>query len=65
LVAVKTESFQIVFSHLLKEIQSFKALEGVGFPPLINQGISVEHEFIFMVTSLLGPSVEDLLNFCN
>ena len=64
MVAVKTESLSQTFSQLLKEVQNFKALEGLGFPPLINQGISVENQFIYMVTQLLGPSLEDLFNLC-
>ena len=36
MVAIKTESLSQTFSQLLKEVQNFKALEGIGFPPLIN-----------------------------
>ena len=63
-MAIKAEPLNQQFSQLLREIQNFKALEGVGFPALIKQGISVENEFIFLVTDLLGPSLEDLFNLC-
>lgn len=63
-VAIKTEALNQTFSQLLKEIQNFKALEGMGFAPLLKQGISTENEFIYMVTTLLGPSLEDLFNLC-
>jgi len=39
-------------------------LEGKGFPKLLKQGISVDNEFIYLATDLLGPSLEDLFNLC-
>ena len=51
-------------SHILKEIPQYKNLDAKGFPNLISQGISLENEFIFLVSDLLGPSLEDLFNFC-
>jgi len=63
-VAIKTESLNQTFSQLIKEIQNYKILSGVGFPNLIKQGISVENELIYLVTDLLGPSLEDLFNLC-
>lgn len=63
-VAIKTESLHQSFSQLLIEIQNYRALEGRGFPKLIKQGISVENEFIYMATDLMGPSLEDLFNLC-
>ena len=45
-------------------MQNFKALESTGFPQMHKQGISVDNEFIYMVTDLLGPSLEDLYNLC-
>lgn len=63
-VSIKTESLHQTFSQLLREIQNFKALESLGFPRLIKQGISVDNEVIYMVTELLGPSLEDLFNLC-
>ena len=50
---------------MLKEIQNFKNLASKGFPPLVKSGISVENEFIYLVTDLLGPSLEDLFNLCD
>lgn len=64
-VAIKTETLAQTFSQLLREIQNFNAFDAVGFPKLLKQGISVENEFIFMVTELLGPSLEDLFNLCD
>ena len=50
-VAVKTESLKMPYSHLLKEIQIAKVLEGVvGFPRLLNQGIALENQFVYMVS---------------
>ena len=36
----------------------------LGFVKLIDSGISAENDFIYVVTSLLGPSLEDLFHFC-
>ena len=49
----------------MKEIQNYRVLDGEKFPKLIKQGISVENERIYIVTDLLGPSLEDLLNLCD
>ena len=40
-------------------------MDGEGFPTLIKQGISIENECIYLVTDLLGPSLEDLFNLCD
>ena len=41
-----------------------KLLSGDGFPQLHHSGIVVEQDFIFMIQELLGPTLEDLFNFC-
>ena len=65
LYAVKMESLDISVSHMLKEIQAIKYLEGgIGFPRLITQGISVENKCIYIVIPILGPSLQDLFDFC-
>ena len=64
-VAIKTEPLNQQFSQLLREIQSYRALQGIGFPRLIKQGISVENEFCYLATDLLGLSLEDLFNLCD
>jgi len=65
LVAVKTEKINAVFSQLVKEIQVYPLLNGVGFPRLIKKGVSAEKGFIYIATNLLGPSLEDLYNLCD
>jgi casein kinase 1 len=40
-------------------------LHSKGFPQLIHQGISVDEEFIYFASDLLGPSIEDLYSLCN
>ena len=61
---MKTETLKRPYSHLLKEIQYFKLFESFGFPRLHKQGISLENEFVYMVTDLLGPTLEDLFRLC-
>ena len=41
-VAIKTEPLNQQFSQLLREIQSYRALQGIGFPRLIKQGITTQ-----------------------
>ena len=36
-------------------------LEGVGFSPLLNSGVSKENNLAYMAMKLHGPSLEDLL----
>lgn len=45
-------------------MQSLKALQGVGFPELICNKMMVEENRMLMATELLGPTLEDLFNFC-
>lgn len=45
-------------------MQNFKVLEGIGYAPLLNQGISAENQCLYIVTTLLGPSLEDLRFLC-
>lgn len=66
LVAIKTESINQPSPQLLKEVQSFKALQGgPGIPKLLAEGISVDNNVIYMVMELMGPSLKDLFTFCN
>ena len=59
------ESLDLSVSHMLKEIQAIKNLEGgTGFPRLITQGISVDSRCIYIVIPILGPSLQDLFDFC-
>ena len=50
--------------HLKQEIQYTGALEGFGFPKLLNQGLSKEDNFFFMVMNLHGPSLTELFVLC-
>lgn len=63
-VAVKTESIKCRFPQLLMEFQNTKLLVAQGFPKLHHQGILVENENIFLIIELMGPTLEDLFNFC-
>ena len=62
---MKTQTVHKNSTHILKEIPQFRNLHSKGFPELIHQGISVENEFIYFVSDLLGPSIEDLYNLCD
>jgi len=63
-VAIKAESIACRFPQLLIEFQNLKLLKSRGFAELKHQGIIVEKDYIYMVTELLGPTLEDLFNYC-
>ncbi|KAJ2546705.1 serine/threonine protein kinase, partial [Coemansia sp. RSA 1878] len=63
-VAVKLESVKARHPQLEYETKIYKALAGgVGIPFIRYFG--VEHDYNAMIIDLLGPSLEDLFNFCN
>ncbi|KAJ1725842.1 serine/threonine protein kinase [Coemansia erecta] len=63
-VAVKLESVKARHPQLEYETKIYKALAGgVGIPFVRYFGI--EHDYNAMIIDLLGPSLEDLFNFCN
>lgn len=63
-VAVKPEPVRARHPQLLYEAKIYKLLSGgIGIP--IVHWYGVEGEFNIMVLDLLGPTLEDLLNFCN
>lgn len=62
-VAVKVESIRAKHPQLEYESRVYRALAGgVGIPFVRYFG--VEGNYNFMVVDLLGPSLEDLFNFC-
>jgi casein kinase I homolog HRR25 len=69
-VAIKMESVRAKFPQLEYEAKVYKALDGGGNFELIVVGIpslkyyGVEDDQQFMVIDMLGPSLEDLFNFC-
>jgi len=63
-VAIKLESIKSKHPQLLYESKLYKILAGgVGIPNVHWYG--VEGDYNVMVIDLLGPSLEDLFNFCN
>ncbi|GAX79097.1 hypothetical protein CEUSTIGMA_g6537.t1 [Chlamydomonas eustigma] len=63
-VGVKLESVKARHPQLLYESKLYKILQGgAGIPNLRWYG--VEGEYNVMVIDLLGPSIEDLFNFCS
>ncbi|KAJ1964398.1 serine/threonine protein kinase [Dipsacomyces acuminosporus] len=63
-VAVKLEAVKARHPQLEYETKIYKALAGgVGIPFIRYFG--VEHDYNAMIIDLLGPSLEDLFNFCN
>jgi len=63
-VAIKLESTQSKHPQLQYESRLYKLLEGgVGVPHI--QWFGVEGDYNVMVMELLGPSLEDLFNFCS
>jgi len=62
-VAVKLESVHNRHPQLLYESKLYKLLDGsVGFPKL--KWFGTTKEYNIMVIELLGPSLEDLFNYC-
>ncbi|GBF96098.1 casein kinase [Raphidocelis subcapitata] len=62
-VGIKLESIKARHPQLLYESKLYKILQGgAGIPSLRWYGI--EGEYNVMVIDLLGPSLEDLFNFC-
>ena len=63
-VAIKVESGQVKHPQLENEVKLYTALAGgVGVPSV--QWYGKEYDFHAMVIDLLGPSLEDLFNYCN
>ncbi|CAN8247888.1 unnamed protein product [Cochlearia groenlandica] len=63
-VAVKMESVKTKHPQLQYESRLYMLLEGgVGIPSL--KWFGVEGEYSVMVIDLLGPSLEDLFNYCD
>lgn len=65
-VAVKMESIRARHPQLLYECKVYKFLQdGLGIPRIKWFGLdAVGNEYNAMVMELLGPSLEDLFNFC-
>ncbi|KAJ7115607.1 kinase-like protein [Mycena crocata] len=63
-VAIKLESVNSQHPQLEHESNVYKAIEGgVGVPSL--RWFGIDGDYQAMVMELLGPSLEDLFNFCN
>ena len=63
-VAIKLESIKAKHPQLEYEAKVYKTLAGgVGIPFV--RWFGVECDYNAMVIDLLGPSLEDLFNFCN
>ena len=62
-VAVKLESCKAKHPQLLYESRLYKLLEGgIGIPRI--RWFGTERDYNVLVMDLLGPSLEDLFNFC-
>ena len=63
-IAIKFESVGVEHPQLKYEARVYKSLAGdAGIPSVRWYG--TENDFNVMVLDLLGPSLEDLFNFCN
>ncbi|KAF5945647.1 hypothetical protein HYC85_015875 [Camellia sinensis] len=63
-VAIKLESVKTKHPQLHYESKTYMLLQGgTGIPSL--KWFGVESEYNVMVIDLLGPSLEDLFNYCN
>ena len=64
-VAIKVESRDTRIPMLKYEAQIYKLLKGqTGIPEYIASGIDRESGTNYIVTTLLGPTLEDLFNIC-
>eukprot|EP00951_Prasinocladus_malaysianus_P034934 scaffold356558_cov42-Prasinocladus_malaysianus.AAC.1 len=63
-VAIKLESIKTKHPQLLYESKLYKILSGGTGIPVVHW-YGVEGDYNVMVLDLLGPSLEDLFNFCN
>jgi len=63
-VAVKVEEQKTVHPQLLYESKLYKVLQGgVGIPR--TRWYGADRSYYFLVMDLLGPSLEDLFNYCS
>jgi len=63
-VGIKLESVRTKHPQLLYESKLYKILQGgTGIPSI--RWFGIEGDYNVMVLDLLGPSLEDLFNFCN
>eukprot|EP01026_Neomeris_dumetosa_P038554 TRINITY_DN3142_c0_g1_i11.p1 TRINITY_DN3142_c0_g1~~TRINITY_DN3142_c0_g1_i11.p1 ORF type:complete len:372 (-),score=41.36 TRINITY_DN3142_c0_g1_i11:524-1639(-) len=62
-VAIKLELIKSRHPQLLYEAKLYRYLQGIGVPNVRWYG--TEGDYNVMVMDLLGPSLEDLFNFCN
>eukprot|EP00347_Sterkiella_histriomuscorum_P010377 403376534 len=63
-IAMKFESIQARYPQIQYESKVIKHMQGnEGFSTLYGTG--TESEFNFMALDMLGPSLEDLFNYCN
>eukprot|EP00744_Colponema_vietnamica_P001750 GILI01002863.1.p1 GENE.GILI01002863.1~~GILI01002863.1.p1 ORF type:complete len:461 (+),score=85.18 GILI01002863.1:187-1569(+) len=63
-VAIKLEPVKTKFPQLLYESKLIRLLQGAAGIPLLHW-FGQEGDYNAMVIELLGPSLEDLFNFCN
>jgi serine/threonine protein kinase len=63
-VAIKLESVRTKHPQLLYESKLYKILQGGSGIPNV-RWYGVEGDYNVMIIDLLGPSLEDLFNFCN
>lgn len=63
-VAIKLESIKTKHPQLLYESKLYRVLQGGSGIPAV-RWFGIEGDYNVMVIDLLGPSLEDLFNFCN
>jgi len=62
-VAIKLEPTNSKYPQLLYEARVLKFLQGDGIPNI--HWFGIEGEFNVLVMDFLGPSLEELFNYCN